>query len=259
MIKLIVSDVDGTLVPSGGRTPSMELTAVLKDYVKSGTVVALASGRPLSGLIDLFPDLRDQLVFICCNGTTMIHNGQVISISPLASGGEVEKLIDVFRELHCDFMVNTEENALAEETMSAVSRHMIAGSGIELEIVHDILEINSPVLQITVVCADGLETLMDHPRIKALNQKYTVVRTGTCFFDVTNKAVNKGTAVAVLQDRFGIQPEETIVFGDSMNDVPMFSRTPNSYAVENAPDAVKTFATYVVAGPEDNGIERLLG
>ena len=81
MIKLIVSDVDGTLVPTAGRTPSPELTAALNHYVKSGTIVALASGRPLSGLINLFPDLRDLLVYICCNGTAIIHNGQMISVS----------------------------------------------------------------------------------------------------------------------------------------------------------------------------------
>lgn len=258
MIKLIVSDVDGTLVPTGGRTPSAELTAALNDCVKSGTIAALASGRPLSGLMDLFPDLRDQLVYICCNGTAVVWHGQMISASSLASGEELKKLIDLFRELHCDFMVSTAESALAEESMSDTARHMIAGSGIKLEIVRDVLAAELPVLQMTAVCSSGLETLMNHPRIKELSGQYTVVRTGECSFDITNRAVDKGTAVAVLQSRLEIQPEETIVFGDSMNDVPMFSKTPNSYAVENAPDIVKSFASRLVEGPDANGIARLL-
>lgn len=258
MIKLIVSDVDGTLVPVAKQTPLPELTEVLNNCVKSGITIALASGRPLSGLKNLFPDLRDQLIYICCNGTAIVQKEQIISISPLASREELQRLIDRFRRISCDFMVSTADGALAEETMSDAARQMISGSGIQLKIVRNILETNLPALQITAVCSSGLESLMNHPHIRSLNGQYTVVKTDAHFFDITNKSVDKGTAVGALQDRFKIRPEETIVFGDSMNDIPMFSKTPHSYAVENAPDIVKSFASHIVAGPENDGIAKLL-
>lgn len=258
MIKLIVSDVDGTLVPPAGRSPSPELTAAFADRLASGAVIALASGRPLSGLAGLFPELEDRLIYICCNGTTIVHNRKVISVSPLAQGEDLCQLIRVFREIRCDFMVNTLDRSVAEETISDEAYRMILGSGIHLEIVHDILDLASPVLQITTVCTGDLAEFLEHPRIRALADTYTVVRTGTYFFDVTGKNVDKGTAIGVLQERFGIRPEETIVFGDSMNDVPMFSCSPHSYAVETAPEAVRSQATHTVAGPEQNGVATLL-
>lgn len=61
-----------------------------------------------------------------------------------------------------------------------------------------------------------------------------------------------------VQRRFRIQPEETIVFGDAMNDVSMFFTTPNSYAVENVPELVRIQAAHLVMGPENNGVAKCL-
>ena len=96
------------------------------------------------------------------------------------------------------------------------------------------------------------------PDIARLADKYTLVTTGDEFLDIITKDADKGTAVAALQCRFGIRPEETIVFGDAMNDVPMFSTTPNSYAVEHAEEAVRARAAHTVPPPERDGVAACL-
>lgn len=79
MIKLIVSDIDGALLPIEGRFPSPELDKILTQYLDSSTIVALVSGRPLSGLINLFPTLRDRLIYLCCNDSHMTQVGETLS------------------------------------------------------------------------------------------------------------------------------------------------------------------------------------
>ena len=66
------------------------------------------------------------------------------------------------------------------------------------------------------------------------------------------KGVTKGSALAALQEMWGISPEETLVFGDQFNDVEMFDQAYYSYAMENATDGVKERARFV-AGNNNNG------
>lgn len=78
------------------------------------------------------------------------------------------------------------------------------------------------------------------------------------YFDITRKDVDKGVAASKLQRQFGIRLEETIVFGDIMNDIPMFLTTPISYVVENAPEAVRTKVAHIMMGSEYNGVANFL-
>ena len=57
MIKMIVTDIDGTLMPEASPLPSAEVTGVISDLLDLGIRVVLASGRPYSSLKHLFPAL----------------------------------------------------------------------------------------------------------------------------------------------------------------------------------------------------------
>lgn len=258
MTKLIVSDIDGTLVPTGGRSPSSELTKILTKCLDAGTVIALASGRPLSGLIDLFPTLRSRLVYICCNGAYIIQGGKTISISPLASGRDFKALIHLLRGLRYNYMVDTTETTLMETGVSDEVYRTITESGIQVQIVPDITKTPLTALKVTVSCPGDPMELLSHPQIAQLRDQYTLVVTAEHYFDIIRKDVDKGSAVREVQRRFLIQPEKTIVFGDAMNDVSMFFTTPNSYAVENAPETVRIQAAHLVMGPENDGVAKCL-
>lgn len=258
MLKLIASDIDGTLLPPGGKSPSPELVEVLTKYLDSGAIVTLASGRPLSGLVGIFPTLKDRLTYICSNGTHIAHRGDTASVSPLATGAELADLLRIVRSLRCDFMVDTTEDTLVEKSISAKAYQAIAASGIRVRTVEDISVTPLPALKVSIACPGDPASLMKRPDIARLADKYTLVTTGNVFFDITTKDIDKGTAVVALQRRFGIKPEETIVFGDAMNDVPMFSTTPNSYAVDNAADSVRAQAAHTILPPERDGVAKCL-
>lgn len=258
MIKLIVSDIDGTLVPTGGSSPSSELVEILTKYLDTGATVALASGRPLSGLINIFPMMRERLMYICCNGAHIVQNNKTVSCSPLASGPELELLIQTLRELHYSYMVDTTRETLMECGIPEEVHRTIIESGIDAKIVPNILQTTLPALKITVACPGDPWDLIQCPQIMQLQEQYTIVVTAEHYFDITSKKADKGVAVLEIQRQFGIDPKETIVFGDGMNDIPMFLTTPNSYAVESAPDAVKTHAAHIIQRPEDDGVVQCL-
>lgn len=258
MLKLIASDVDGTLLPPGGSSPSPKLVEALTRHLDSGAVVALASGRPLSGLTGIFPTLKERLIFICANGTHIVHRGDTLSVSPLAAGAELADLLSVARTLRDDFLVDTTEETLVEKSISPETYQAVAACGINVRMVDDIAATALPVLKISLTYPGGPASLLKRPDIARLADKYTLVTTGDEFLDIITKDADKGTAIAALQRRFGIKPEETIVFGDAMNDIPMFSTTPNSYAVTNAEEAVRAWAAHTVLPPERDGVAACL-
>lgn len=67
-----------------------------------------------------------------------------------------------------------------------------------------------------------------------------------------------GTAVTLLQEKLGISPDETIVFGDAENDIPMFATSTHSYAMMNAPQSVKQHARSVAPGNDEMGVVWML-
>lgn len=83
-------------------------------------------------------------------------------------------------------------------------------------------------------------------------EEMTLVISGDACLDTGIKGVTKGSALAALQEMWGISPEETLVFGDQFNDVEMFDQAYYSYAMENATDGVKERARFV-AGNNNNG------
>ena len=76
-------------------------------------------------------------------------------------------------------------------------------------------------------------------------KKMNVVVSGKCWVDCANKGANKGSALRHFQEEYGITPDETLAFGDNLNDIEMLKRASHSFAVENARDEVKEAANFV--------------
>ena len=162
------------------------------------------------------------------------------------------------RELHCDFMVDSSEITLVEDSASDTFYRLIQAAGIRVKKVNDITEYPAPILKISIAHPNGPLAVCNYPDIMRLRERYTLIPTGGVFFDIITRQADKGTAVRAIQQQFGIKEEETVVFGDAMNDVPLFGTTPNSYAVESAPAEVRSHAQNTIPSPEKDGVMNYL-
>lgn len=123
--------------------------------------------------------------------------------------------------------------------------------------ISDVTACNEPILKLSIAHSEASTVLAE--RLLALQDQYTIAPpTFGRFFDVTSRNTDKGVAVRFLQTQLGIAPEETAVFGDGINDIPLFSVTENSYAVETAPVQVRQEAKHTVAPPEQGGVLEIL-
>ena len=81
---------------------------------------------------------------------------------------------------------------------------------------------------------------------------------GDVWLDCMAKNVNKGHAVKVIQDSLGIKPEETMAFGDQLNDIEMLQQAYYSFAVANARDEVKKAARFQADSNVNQGVLKIL-
>ena len=78
MIKIIFSDMDGTLLDEQGNLPE-EFPQVVEEMKAHGVLFAPSSGRQYYSLLDSFPAYKDEFLFVAENGTMVMHKGKEIS------------------------------------------------------------------------------------------------------------------------------------------------------------------------------------
>jgi hypothetical protein len=74
--------------------------------------------------------------------------------------------------------------------------------------------------------------------------------------DVLSPTANKGRAVRRLQEELGVTPDQTMVFGDFLNDLEMMDAATWSFAVANAHPLLKARARFVAPANNANGVVR---
>ena len=92
MIKLVASDIDGTLLRDGNTEISKEVFEHIRRLKESGVLFAAASGRQYTSIRRLFAPVADDIVYLCENGAILYQDGQVLGKLPMDRAG-AEKLI----------------------------------------------------------------------------------------------------------------------------------------------------------------------
>ena len=98
------------------------------------------------------------------------------------------------------------------------------------------------------VCG-SLEYLQDK-----FGEELSIQPSGGVWIDSMHKSVNKGEGVKALQEILGITDQETLVFGDYYNDIPMLENAKNVFVVANAPEDVKKYAARIVKSNDEYGV-----
>lgn len=81
---------------------------------------------------------------------------------------------------------------------------------------------------------------------------------GDMWMDCMAIGVSKGQAIKILQESLEIKPEETMVFGDQLNDLEMIRQAYYSFAVANARPEVKAEARFEADSNMNDGVLKIL-
>lgn len=257
MIKMIVTDIDGTLLPEAMPVPPQEVTEVIERLLDCGVRVVLASGRPYSSLRNLFPTLRDRLTYLCSNGSVVMEGEEPLEAVPIGTPREISLALEFARSRGEAWHIDSWAKAYTECGDPAYL-DMITGVGVEIELVENVEKLGVPLTKLSIVYPDGPDPHFHDPDLDPFKEIFSVAPAGLVFMDFNRRGVNKGSAVKKICDTYGIGDEEYMVFGDAMNDLTMLEPAGNSWCSERSVEAVKAACAHTFAPPEEGGVLHIL-
>lgn len=248
MIKLVVSDVDGTLLRSGECELPKETLEVIRALKEKGVLFAAASGRPYVDLKHLFAEVADDIAFIASDGAFISYKSQVIAKFPI----EKETGFDLMREI---YMETEAEVALygaymsyiipKKESFASYFRSTVRG---HMQTVSCMRGVEEEYLKIGIYHEADVEK---HAGAIASywNNRLHRVYSSKNWLEYTAAGVHKGTGLDKLLKTFDIAPEEVLAFGDNQNDAEMLALAGCSYAMSQAPEEIKKLCGYETQNP----------
>ena len=251
MIKLIASDMDGTLLNSNNEI-NEEFFEVFNKLKEKNIIFAAASGRQYYNLVKRFEKISDDIMFIAENGTFVAYKGKEILVNSL-DREVANELIKIGRTIDNAYVIlcgkksayiEERDERLVKETKKYYERY---------EIVEDLTKVEDDILKVTICDFSGSE-FNSNNYYKEYWDKLQVTVSGERWLDITSKGVNKGVAIEKVQEIFDINPKETMVFGDYLNDLEMMKKAYYSYAMENAHEDLKKVSNFIAKSNNDNGV-----
>ena len=245
-IKLIVSDMDGCLLDGNGELPS-RFAEALHLMNERRVIFAAASGRAVGGMKRPFGDYSDHISFISDNGARVFLNGKCIHHRILP----YEKYLPVIKEMRehkgllpvaCGVNGAWVEHMddITPEMEQELSKYYLTWKECSFDHIPD------EIIKFALLYFDDIEKNI-YPYFSRFDDKDICVQvTAFIWIDIFEKGVSKGEGIRCLQKELGISPEETIVFGDYLNDLPMAHHAGRSFAPINAHHMVKERFTDII-------------
>lgn len=254
MIKLIASDLDGTLLLPGAQTISPRAISLIRQLKQKGVHFVAASGRQYDNEKRLFRDVHNDISYISENGSLCYHQDQVIFRTAIDDALARRILTEIRSQNYFEVVVSREDRCFIENRNAAFVHHIVDEVKNTTTVVDDILTVDGPIVKIAICnMSDGPHIVDKYlKRLQDLfGREIKVVTSGNLWIDFIAPGTNKGVALSHLLDRLHIRPEECIAFGDQYNDVEMLQMVGCGYAMSGAAPGIAYYADSVTDSVED--------
>jgi Cof subfamily protein (haloacid dehalogenase superfamily) len=253
-IRLLVSDVDGTLVRND-KTLSDAVVAAVAKVRDAGIVMTLISARPPSGMLWIAERLGITGPIGAFNGGTVVMpNGQILSADHLTPQIAAKALAMLDRPGVTPWLF-ADGNWYAQDRANAnLARERLAAN-VDPIFEDDFTPLLAHADKLVGVSDDyALLAQIDAEMAAALGDGATVARSQPYYLDVTAPRANKGDGIAALAAAYGVPLSAVAAFGDQRNDLPMFARAALAVAMGQAPDEVRKAAGRTARSNEEDGV-----
>lgn len=256
MIKLIVSDIDGTLLEDGGHKLNPELFGVIRKLRDRGVQFAAASGRQWASIDTLFEPIKERIFYLSDNGAYVGCAARNLFLNTIDRSLIMDMIHDIRAE-GLTAMVSGPDVVYLDQDDPEFYDWLVNGYKFRVVKVDDLTKVEDDFIKISAYRKTDIESATVGLRNK-YNGKLKIAISGDMWMDCMATGVNKGQAVKLLQDSLGIRPEETMVFGDQLNDMEMMRQAYYSFAIGNARPEVKAAARFEADTNVRDGVLKVL-
>ena len=265
-IKLIATDLDGTLLDPKGQVDLPRLEKLLDQLEERGIRFVIATGNEIHRVKQLLGHLTERVVLIVANGARIFEGNQLLQAQTW-DDDMVDKALTHFKGRECQdqFVVTAmnggfvKEGTVFTELEKFMTPEMIEKLYQRMNFVDEFdSSLFGGVLKMSMVVGEERSDSVLEEINQLFNGHVQAVSSGYGCIDILQAGIHKAWGLQELLKRWDIKAEEIMAFGDSENDVEMLQLAGIAYAMENAEERVKEIATEVAPANSQAGVYQVL-
>lgn len=257
-IRLVLSDVDGTLVTSDKRLTARAVAAVRR-LDEAGILFAITSARPPGGLTSFVAPLALRTPLGAYNGGVMVDPDMTVLQERTIHDDLAAPIIDVLSAHDMSVWVYQDADWLVLDADGPHVQHEAHATNVRPTRVASFAGVHEGVAKVVGVSDDLAASAAARAAVhETFAGRVTASYSQPYYLDITPPDANKGSVVAFLSARYGVDPREIATIGDMHNDVAMFEVSGLSIAMGNALDEVQRAAQHVTRSNDDEGFARAI-
>ena len=245
MIKLIASDLDGTLLQNGAQSLPTEVIPFIEHLATAhGILFVAASGRQYPNLVRLFGSASKHMAFICENGSLVFYKDKLIASHPMERETALAISHDILQQPGCEVQISGEKTCYLIPKSEAFVDRMVNHVKNDIKLLATPEDHPEPYYKVSVYEASGI--VAGHgPELLSLHKAHAQgTISGFGWLDFVAPDVNKGRALTELMETLQLTPSECAAFGDNYNDLEMLSTVKYGYVMNNAIEEIRNQFEY---------------
>lgn len=262
MYKLIISDLDGTLLQNNGKISNLSINTIERAYKEKNVQFAISTGRALFSAKNFASKFNIPVIVSSFNGALIEIERKIVYSHPLTFH-EVDiigNVLSKFKQASIAFCDNTylmEEGGPAYKRQSEVYNR--DGIILPFSDLSSYAQKNNLTIYKFLVKHCKLEVqneIVQALKKEDINLVFSASSVDT--LEIMPEGIGKDISVGIIRNKLSIEENETIGFGDWDNDIPLLSAVHLPIAMENGSDSLKAIAKVICETNENDGLAKSL-
>lgn len=249
MIKLIASDMDGTLLMGGAQVLPERIFPVFEEMKRQGVLFVAASGRQYANLRHLLGPMADCADYVCENGAFAVSGGRIIYKCTVERALGQALMRDIAATPDCEILLSGINTAYIKPREQAYLYHMTQVVKNNITVVDDIYDTPEDYIKISAFVHRDKTLARYEEFTRRWGHIFTLANTCDHWIDFIPPGSSKGRALGAILAERGTDPADIITFGDNLNDVDMLRLAAVSFAMASGHPAAIEAAAYTTSDP----------
>ena len=254
-LKLIASDLDGTLLSDRKKGISERAIYLIKQLKKRGVFFVAASGRQYANMQMLFAPIKDDIAYVCENGCLCCYKNKAIYEKKLNKSLALKIAKDVLAKGDYELEISTADCKYIIPKKQSFVDYFENLAKVNFKQISDVKMIKEPILKVAFYGKDGIQDFQYWQN--KYGQKCALHMGCSTWLDFTHIQSNKGYALKQLLKFLKIDAKDCVAFGDYYNDKPMLDYVGCSIAMKSAVPPLVANSRYLTESVEDT-LEEIL-